>query len=197
MRKFALSAICFIMIIVGSNAQKKIGLDDLFRNYTFSEKTISGLRSMKDGLHYTTIENKNQVVKYSYKTGEKVAVVLNLDKIENAPIKQFSDYQLSEDETKLLLTTDKESIYRRSFTASYYVWNSVTGELKALSENGKQQVAVFSPDGERVAFVRNNNIFIKNLKFGTESQITRDGKKNEIINGSLFFNRFTKTILGL
>lgn len=172
---------CFISII---SAQKKIELEDIFTKGTFTEKTISGLRSMNDGLHYTTLENGSKIVKYSYQTGKQVSVIFDLGKIENAVIKSFSRYEFSNDETKILLTTDIKPIYRHSFTAEYYVWNSVTEELLRVSEKGRQQVATFSPDGDRVAFVRENNIFIKNLKFGTESQITWDGKKNEIINGA-------------
>ncbi len=139
---------------------------------------------MNDGEHYTTQEGNTKIVKNSYKTGQVVDVLFNLEKVERSPISSFTEYEFSDDETKILLTTDIKPIYRRSFTAQYYVWNSVTDELKPLSENGAQQLAAFSPDGDRVAFVRNNNLFIKNLKFGSESQITFDGKKNEIINGA-------------
>lgn len=183
MKKLLWPVLLIILSISISSAQKKIELEDLFVRGTFSERTVRGLRSMNDGLHYTTHEKGNSVVKYSYKTGQQVAVLFDLSKIENAPIKSFSDYQFSDDETKLLLTTNRKAIYRRTYTADYYVWNSVTEELTPVSEKGSQQVATFSPDGERVAFVRDNNIFIKNLKFGTESQVTWNGKKNEIING--------------
>ena len=184
MKKQIISVLLLFIIVSTVYGQKKIELEDIFVKGTFSEKTISGLRSMNDGLHYTTLENGSKVVKYSYQTGKQVSVIFDLGKIENAAIKSFSRYQFSDDETKILLTTDIKPIYRHSFTAEYYIWNSVTEELTSLSEKGAQQVATFSPDGERVAFVRDNNIFIKTLKFGTESQITRDGKKNEIINGA-------------
>lgn len=162
---------------------QKITLEDILVKRTFRSKTVSGLRSMNDGLHYTTMEKGSQIVKYSYKTGEKVSVVFDLAEVEDAEIKTFSNYEFSDDETKILLTTDIKPIYRRSFTAEYYVWNSVTEELNRLSDKGAQQVATFSPDGTRVAYVRNNNIFVKSLKFGSTSQVTYDGKKNEIING--------------
>ena len=167
-----------------SVAQNKITLEDLFQKGTFSQNSVQGLRSMKDGNHYTVIENGSQIVRYSYQTGQRVSVFFDLKSVQNAPITRFSSYELSNDETKILLTTDVESIYRHSFTASYYVWNSVTQELQPLSDKGKQQLATFSPDGERVAFVRDNNLFIKSLRFGTESQITYDGEKNKIINGA-------------
>lgn len=183
MRSFVILFILFSGLSYNMQAQKKITLDDLIQKNTLREETVHGLRSMNDGLYYTVQEDGNKVVKYSYRNGEKISVLFDLSKIENAPIQNFSSYEFSDDETKLLLMTDREPIYRRSFTAEYYVWNSVTNELDELSSKGRQQVATFSPDGERVAFVRDNNIFIKSLKFGTESQVTFDGKKNEIING--------------
>lgn len=165
------------------SAQQKITLEDLLVKNTFGQETVRGLRSMNDGLHYTVLEDGNKVVQYSYKNGEKVSTVFDLSTVEKSPIKSFSAYEFSDDETKLLLTTAREPIYRRSYTARYYIWNSVTKELTELSAKGPQQVATFSPDGERVAFVRENNIFIKSLKFGTENQVTTSGKRNEIING--------------
>lgn len=176
--------IFLISISFSAISQKSIELKDVVSNRIFTQKTISGLRSMNDGLNYTTLEESNKIAKYSYKTGEKVAVLFDLSKIENPEFSEFSDYTFSSDETKILFTTKKQSIYRHSFSAEYFIWNLLTKEMSPLSANGAQQLATFSPDGERVAFARNNNLFIKSLKFGTESQVTRDGKKNEIINGS-------------
>jgi len=164
--------------------QKKIELSDVVAKRTFQQKNISGYRSMSDGLNYTKKEEGNQIVKYSYKTGEKLEVVFDLSKIESPGFSEFSDYEFSKDESKILFITKSQAIYRHSFTAEYFIWNQTTKEMAPLSANGAQQLATFSPDGERVAFVRNNNIFIKSLKFGTESQVTRDGKTNEIINGA-------------
>lgn len=172
------------LIVCSAVAQNQITLEDIFQKGTFNQSTVQGLRSMKDGNHYTVMENGSQIVRYSYQTGQRVSVFFDLKSVQNAPITRFSSYELSNDETKILLTTDVESIYRHSFTASYYVWNSVTQELQPLSDKGKQQLATFSPDGERVAYVRDNNLFIKSLRFGTESQITYDGEKNKIINGA-------------
>ncbi len=165
-------------------AQKHIELSDVVNGGPFYQKSVYGLRSMNNGLSYTILEGGTQIVKYSYKTGSKEAVLFDLSTVENSPIHSFSDYAFSSDETKILLTTDRQSIYRHSFSAVFYIWNSVTKELLPLSEKGRQQLATFSPDGERVAFVRDNNIFIKSLKFGTENQVTTDGRRNEIINGA-------------
>lgn len=177
-------AILLVSISLSAFPQKKIELQDVISSRVFAPKTISGLRSMNDGLHYTTQEDGTKIVKYSYKTGEKAEVVLDISKLENPGFTKFSDYSFSSDETKILFTTDSKPIYRHSFSANYFIWNLTTKEMTPLSLNGPQQLATFSPDGERVAFVRNNNIFMKSLKFGTESQVTRDGKTNEIINGA-------------
>ncbi|MFV0377756.1 MAG: S9 family peptidase [Mangrovibacterium sp.] len=184
MRKIISSLFLLLGISYASVSQKPISLEDVIQNGTFRQQSIGELYSMKDGLYYTVLENGNKIVKYSYRSGENAGVIFDLSTVKKAPIQSFSSYEFSDDETKLLLQTDYEPLYRRSFTASYYIWNSVTQELTALSEKGKQQLATFSPDGERVAFVRNNNIFIKSLKFGTENQVTNDGKTNAIINGA-------------
>lgn len=178
------SVVLFVILSLSAFSQKKIELSDVISKQIFVERSVTGLRSMNDGLYYTTEENRNKIVKYSYKTGTQAEVLFDLSKIENPGFSEFSDYAFSADETKILFTTNKKSLYRHSFTADYFVWNRTTKEMAPLSANGSQQLATFSPDGERVAFVRNNNIFIKSLKFGTENQVTRDGKVNEIINGA-------------
>ncbi len=182
MKQFIGIFIAITTLAINTQAQNEFTLSDIFKRGIFRSQGITGLRSMNDGEHYTTLE-KNRIVKYNYKTGNEVAVLFDATKTDDIKIDAFSDYEFSDDETKILLTTNRKPIYRHSFTAEYYVWNSVTEELKPLSTYGPQQGATFSPDGNRCAFVRDNNIFIKNLKFGSESQITFDGKKNKIING--------------
>lgn len=162
---------------------QQITLEDLFAKRSFRESTVTGLASAKDGLSYTTLENGGkEIVKYSYKTGEKLNIILDIQSLKNDSLTSVSEYVFSSDESKVLLLTSRKPIYRRSFTAVYFVYNFVTKELTKLAP-GRQQVATFSPDGERVAFVRNNNLFVKSLRFGTERQMTIDGEVNKIING--------------
>ena len=172
-----ISLLILISISLTAFSQKKIELKDVTSNPIFSSKTISGLHSMNDGLNYSTLEEGNKIVKHSYKTDDKGETLFDLSKIEKPGFTSFSEYTFSSDETKIIFITKKEPLYRHSYTAEYYIWNQTTKEMTPLSANGLQQLATFSPDGERVAFVRNNNLFIKSLKFGTESQVTRDGKK--------------------
>lgn len=159
-------------------------LEDLFGYGKFYPQYIRGFRSMNDGEHYTVLENDgSSIVKYSYKTGKNAGTVLDISKAGGSKIRRFQSYSFNADETKILLTTEVRPIYRRSFTARYYIYDIKNNEIKPLSEGGPQQVATFSPDGRRIAFVRNNNIFIHDMRYGSELQITSDGERNKIING--------------
>lgn len=184
MRKRYFLLFLVFSLALGLQAQQ-LTLEDVVVKRTYGQKSVYGLASLNDGLNYTTLENMGkQLVKYSYKTGQKVAVLLDLNELKSEALKSIADYQFSSDESKVLLMTDRKPIYRRSFTANYFVYNFVTKELTPLSNGGEQQLATFSPDGERVAFVRKNNLFVKSLRFGTERQITDDGEFNKIINGA-------------
>lgn len=186
MRRF--SGILFLFIILCSQLpaqNKQLSLNDFFVDGTFRTQGVYGLRSMNDGEHYTVLEgNGSRIVKYSYKTGLSAGVLVDLAKIENCPVKHISDYTFNADESRILLCTNKRPIYRRSFKADYYIYDFKNKEIKKLSEGGSQQLATFSPDGLRIAFVRDNNLFIHDLRFGSERQITHDGKFNHIINGA-------------
>ena len=99
-------------------------------------------------------------------------------------LKSFDDYILSPDEKLILIQTETKPIYRHSFTAVYYIYNVKNNKMEPLSNNGPQQVPLFSPDGNQIAFVRNNNIYLVKLLFGnSESQVTKDGEYNHVLNG--------------
>ncbi|WP_251619728.1 S9 family peptidase [Odoribacter lunatus] len=169
-----------------SSAQNQsITLEDILVKDTFRAKGVHGLRSMNDGEHYTVLENNGKkITRYSYKTGKPVSTLLNLDSIESKNIQRISNYQFNHDESRILISTNIRPIYRRSYTADYYIYDFKNKELKPLSEQGGQRLATFSPDGSRIAFMRDNNLFIHDLRFGSEQQITFDGKYNHIINGA-------------
>ncbi|MEG1586509.1 MAG: DPP IV N-terminal domain-containing protein, partial [Bacteroidales bacterium] len=167
------------VVLAGANAPE---LKDLV-NGRYYPASAPQFRSLSDGDYYTAPADRNRmIVKYSYKTGAPVDTLFNVATAKECPFKYFDGYELSPDETKLLIYTDKEEIYRRSYKARYYTFEIRRNLVKPLSE-GKQQAALFSPNGRMVAFVRDNNIFLKKLDYNTESQITTDGKKNEVING--------------
>lgn len=164
---------------------KKFSLADFCLNYTFMPTGVRGLRSLNDGEHYTVLESHGQkLVMYNYKTGKAVNTLLDLSDPKYKEVKTIQDYEFSPDESRILICTNVKPIYRRSFTADYYVFDFKNRELKPLSEGGPQRLATFSPEGTKIAFVRDNNLFIADLRFGSELQITFDGKFNSIINGA-------------
>lgn len=170
-----------------TQAQKPVTLDDIWgRNQgVFSQRTVSGVNWLKTGGFYTTLD-AGRIVKFSIVNGAAVETLFDERQNKVNATGQaiaIEGYQLSADERKLLLTTGEEPIYRRSSKAAFYVYDLSTKQLVALSKNGKQQYATFSPDGKRVAFVRDNNLFVVDLANAKETQLTTDGKYNAIING--------------
>jgi dipeptidyl-peptidase-4 len=187
-----LSLICSAAIFVLSNtlfAQqlKNLTYDDIYASKKFTAKTISELKSMNNGNTFSDMDDNSNIIRYSFSTGKSMDTLLNFNallKISGNDKFSFTDYNFSKDESKILLTTASETIYRHSSKANYYVYDRKAKTLKAVSPGGKQMYATFSPDGKRVAFVRDNNLFLKNLSTDLEVAVTTDGKKNEIINGA-------------
>lgn len=157
---------------------------DLYRTYSFYPKSVYGLRSMNDGEHYTAIQGDTIIVKYSYKTGKKVATLVAVKDFNQPEITSIRNYEFNADESKIIFYIHRTRIYRRSFTAEYFVWDLNTKKLYPVSKSGVQRLATLSPDGKKVAFVRDNNLFISELESQNEIQITTDGKWNNIINGA-------------
>lgn len=173
--------IIFVGMSMTLHAQKKITVADIYQKRTFSEASVRGINWMNAGQYYSALEG-NDIVKYDITTGEIVETILDGDALN--PKIDFSSYSFNADESKVLLLTERESIYRRSYTAEFYIYDFASKSLTKLSDNGKQSYATLSPDGTKVAFVRSNNLFYVNLADGAEVQVTDDGKFNHIINGS-------------
>jgi dipeptidyl-peptidase-4 len=179
--KSLLSALLIPLVCTVSIAQKEITIDDFTTRNTFVQRSVYGINWMKDGKHYTTQEN-HKIIRYAIATGEAVETLFDGD-AQNPPIR-FTSYEMSSDERKILLLSGFEGIYRRSFRADYYVYDLNTKFIRRLSDKGKQSYASFSPDGSKVAFVRQNNLFYVDLNTWQEVQVTTDGQPNKIINGT-------------
>lgn len=172
------------IFVTGIQAQQKVTLRDIAQG-TYRAQGISGLKPMLDGEHYTQISSDHKrIVKYSFKTGEEVGTLFDVTTARDCDLKSFDDYILSPDEKLILIQTETKPIYRHSFTAVYYIYNVKNNKMEPLSNNGPQQVPLFSPDGNQISFVRNNNIYLVKLLFGnSESQVTKDGEYNHVLNG--------------
>lgn len=166
-------------------AQKKITLDDIWKDYTFYAEGVYGVEWMKDGAYYSSMPRKeNKIVRNSVKTGEQVNVIVDGDalKTTDGDNIEIDGYTFNTDETKVLLTTETEGIYRRSSKSVYYLYDIKSKKVQPLSTD-KQMFATYSPDAGKVAFVKDNNLYYLNVADNKEVQITKDGKKNAVING--------------
>jgi len=164
--------------------EKQITLEEIWDG-TFSQERLESLESLNNGTEYIVlnqdrINGTSSIDVYGYKTGEKKGSLLNSANLEE--ISKFQGYELSADEAKILLGTEIDQIFRHSSKGIFYVYNIASKSLQKLSES-KIQEPTFSPDASMVAYVFDNNLYIKTLATGKEVQITTDGKKNEIING--------------
>lgn len=175
--------LCLFLSVLTLQAQK-VTLQDVAQG-TYRASGIYGIKPMLDGEHYTQISSdRKRIVKYSFKTGEEVETIFDVTTARDCSLTSFDDYSMSPDERLILIQTETKPIYRRSFTAVYYIYNVRNNKLEPLSNNGPQQVPLFSPDGNQIAFVRNNNIYLVKLLFNnSESQITKDGEFNKVLNG--------------
>lgn len=152
---------------------------------TFSPEYISGIKPIAGTDLYAQISDDGQrIVRYSFKTGKQVDVLFDVNDTQGQKVKSFDSYILSPDGTRILICTNSQKIYRRTFKATYYIYTVASRRLDKLSDGGPQQNPTWSPDSRQVAFVRDNNIFLVKLLYdNAESQVTKDGKLNEVING--------------
>lgn len=185
MKQFA----CLSLLIpVLAFAQPKLTLEDIWLKYAFYPKSAQGFNVLKDGVSYVDVENTGEGVgslyKYELKSQKQIALLvdgkdLNVDS-RRLPVQ---GYDFSPDETKLLLSENREQVYRRSPMADHYVYDIASKKIMALSTQGKQMFPRFSPDSKKIAFVRENNLYILNLENGQETVVTTDGARNRIKNG--------------
>ena len=181
MRK-TLFLLLVIFIVAAMNATNILTLKDVTQG-ELNPEHVSGITPLAGSDDYTCLSDDGQrVERYSYKDGTLVAVLFDSKEANGAGVTSVQDYILSPDGRRMLIETNHKSIYRRSFTADYYVYDIAKKTCSPLSVHGSQQVPTFSPDSRWIAFVRQNNIFLSD-GCGNERQVTSDGVQNEIING--------------
>ncbi|MEX2565506.1 MAG: DPP IV N-terminal domain-containing protein, partial [Cyclobacteriaceae bacterium] len=175
----------FFLLIVPALAQdgKKVTLEDVFKKEIFQQKSIQGINWMKDGQYYSTLIRENgapKVVQVELSSGERQKTLIDGSKLAI----DFSQYSFNADESKALLASEVESIYRRSTKGVYHVLDLATGELTPLMQGEKISFASLSPDNQNVAYVKDNDIYYTNISTGQVTQVTQDGEINKIINGA-------------
>ncbi|MFT5076567.1 MAG: dipeptidyl-peptidase-4, partial [Flavobacteriaceae bacterium] len=176
----------FITVITTISAQQKdITLEDIWSNGTFRTERLDALRSLNNGAEYSVLNfdrsnRSSSIDVYDYKSGDKIKTLF-----DSGSVKRFDliyTYEFSTDESKLLLATELDQIYRRSSEGTYFVYDINSKELTLVSTD-KIQEPTFSPDGTKIAYGFQNNLYVKELSSGSVKQITKDGAKNRIING--------------
>jgi dipeptidyl-peptidase-4 len=163
--------------------KKKLSLEDIWLNQSFEIEKLESFQTMKTGDFYTVLNHNSYgtyLDKFDFATQEKIeTLVLGRDL---PGIRYFESYAFDQDEKQLLLGVNLETVYRRSKKGTYFVYDLATKQLQKISEEMIQE-PTFSPDGKKIAYVYQNNIYVKDLTSSTVEQITRDGKINYIVNG--------------
>ncbi len=166
-----------------AQGKKEIFLEDIFTKNVFKQDAVAGFRSMRDGHFYTEISKGGMLQKMNFETGRSVTNIVNLNEIQfNGKVLKIDDYEFSRDESKLLLLTESENIYRRSVLHRVYVYDIAT---KKVTQVHKEKIlhAAFSPLGDKVAYVFKNNLYYLDLSTADQVAVTEDGEFN-IINGN-------------
>lgn len=184
--RISLLASAALMASTGVFASNTLTVEDYCDPTTSRPAGVKEMIPLADGVSYSAIsDDEKRIEVFSYKTGKQTGVLFDIDKIKgDLKITEFDGYKLSENEKWILLWNDKTPIYRHSFTAEFYVYDVMRSTLKRVSAGGAQRNATLSHDGRMVAYMRDNNLYISNLEYGTDNAITTDGEKNKIIYGS-------------
>lgn len=165
-------------------AQQAITLEEIWSG-AFRTKGMDELNAMKNTNQYTVLNfnrssRTTQIDLYDYATLNKVATLI--DTKNHPELKSIDNYTFDKQEKKILIATQSKPIFRHSFTANYFVYDIVAKKLQRFTDKAIQE-PTFSPDGNSVAYAFENNLYLTNLISGVTTQITKDGKKNAIING--------------
>ena len=191
MNKFYLLLSCMVAMVISTVAYAADPISvEAIRGGHYRGKSVPAFRSTADGKHYTAITADGRaIVKYQYSNGQAVDTLLNLNKVKpeeglDVSNLKLSGYELSQDEERLLVWSNRESIYRRSYKADYFYFVIEAGGVrrqafKRLTE-GKVQAVTMAPDGRQLVFMRDNNLFyVRVMSAGidlAERQVTDDGR---------------------
>jgi dipeptidyl-peptidase-4 len=178
------SLLFFLLATLPVTAQQKITLQEIWGG-AFRAQGMDELTAMKNTNHYTVLNYNNasrssQIDLYDFATLGKVATILDSKGFKE--LEGIDSYTFSSDEKKLLIAVNSEQIFRHSFTADYFIYDIASKKLEKLT-NYKVQEPSFSADGSKVAYAYENNLYVYDIASKKVNQITKDGKKNAIING--------------
>lgn len=171
--------------LTAQTGSRPIELQEIVHGRFAARGAGQGMRSLPDGEHYTLMSSdRSAILRYSFATGQLVDTLFSVSQARECSFKSFDDYQIAPSGHHILLYTEQRPIYRRSSDAVVFHYDVRRRLVRPLSEQGgRMMIPTFSPDGRMVAFVRDNNIFIKKFDFDTEVQVTTDGRRNAVLHG--------------
>ncbi len=178
MKKHLLIWIGCLAMLMGAKAEP---LFDAIIDGKYKPQALPDMVSLTDGSGYAVLED-DCIFAYSYQTGKVIDTLFDASMAKLLKIEDVEGFVLPEKGKYLLVYNNTKQIYRHSFSADYYIFNTERKELKLLGEGVRNPV--FSPNGRYIAFARENNLFIHKLDFGTEVAVTTDGAVGKIINGT-------------
>jgi dipeptidyl-peptidase-4 len=176
--------IVFLFLCFTVFGQQKITVEEIY-NGAFRTIGMDKLQSMENTNQYTVLNfdkaaKSMQIDLYDFATLKKVAVLIDTKAHKELPM--IDSYTFDASEKMILLACNSNPIFRHSFTADYYLYNIETKQLTKLFDSPVQE-PTFSPDGKKIAYVKENNLYVYDLASKISTPITTDGKKNNIING--------------
>lgn len=183
--KNILKLLSIAFILTSTVNAQKLNLRDITSGKYYAWG-VNPVTSSADGESYFQADKESKkIIKYSYKTGLPVDTIFDVDRARECKIESFQGFLISPDEKRLVVYTDYEPVFRRSFKANYYYYDVRRNLIRKLTENkNKQSIPTFSRDGRMLAYVMDNNIWLAKFDYDTESQITKDGEIGKIINGA-------------
>ena len=178
------SLFVFLLISISATAQQKITLEEIWSG-VFRTQGMDELKTLKNTNQYTVLNfdrksRSMQIDLYDYATLKKVSTLIDTKNHTDLPM--IESYSFNSKENMILLACNTDQIYRHSFTADYYLYDISNKQLTKLFDF-KVQEPTFSPDGNKIAYAKDNNLFVYDLQTKSSQAITTDGKKNAIING--------------
>ena len=170
--------------IAAVQAQQHIEVETIW-NGTFAPKQLNALNTLHTKNQYSVLDMDRAqrtftIDAYDFTTLEKVQTLFST--AQHPEIAQISDYQINQTDDKILIATDYNPIYRRSFTSVYYLYDLATQKLTKISNNAIQE-PLLNKDGSKVAYAFENNLYVFDVATQKTVQITNDGQKNATING--------------
>jgi dipeptidyl-peptidase-4 len=167
-------------------AQKEITLEDIWTKGTFSARGVAGFNSLIDGRYYCNLDEKQNLLRFEFATGKLVDTLVSNKEIKQANGGEAIDmynYSWSDDESRLLIATQTEAIFRHSSQSLFYVYELAS---KKLVQPVKEKIryATLAPDNSKMAYVKNNDLYYYDFRTQSEMRVTKDGKENAVINGA-------------